>query len=550
MRKLIYYGLGCLLLILVDCGTSANAAQEPVFPGAEGAGVFTSGGRGGRVLKVTRIDDPDTANPPKGTFRWALTQTGPRIVIFAIDGNIELQKSVKIREPYITIAGQTAPGDGITIRNEPVVIQTHDVVIRYLRFRLGEIGNTRADDGDAITIAGPPDEKLDDPKRRTYNIVIDHCSFSWGTDETVSFYNNNSIRDHRFRTQNVTFSWNIIAEPLACSPLRPHSECDPGTYGHSTALYFGLNHDNITVHHNLIAHSKSRNPLIEDGHFEVINNVIFDVRQVLNINRELKVVQIVSDPTILNFIGNMAIGVGKTRMILINPNKCEEETCDGDVQRLDHKIFVKDNIGPVRTKSEMDEWYCVTDNWGNRQDADKRWQVKFPYDWTDLKNHKPVTIQGHMAGYNDVLNYAGANIRRDAVDKRIVAEIRDCFDNGNCAQRIIDSPSFDSSGTHLSRDEYSKYSIAATSKDITDDGYPVLNNGIVPKDSDNDGMPDDWEVQKGLNLNNDDSAANTLHETYTNIEVYVNSIVENFYKKNNYSNDQLNPPKSLRVKNF
>jgi hypothetical protein len=198
----------------------------------------------------------------------------------------------------------------------------------------------------------------------------------------------------------------------------------------------------------------------------------------------------------------------------------------------------------------MDEWYCVTDDWGNKQDADRRWQSKFPHSWSNLMNHYPVTIQNHMAAYNDVLNRAGANIRRDAVDKRIVSEVRDCFENGNCIRRIIDSPSFDSPGTHLSRLDYSKYSIAATSKDITDDGYPVLNNGIVPEDTDNDGMPDDWETQKGLDPKKDDSAANNLHETYTNIEVYVNLIVENFYKENNHSKTRLSPPKSIRVKNL
>jgi pectate lyase len=551
MRKLLFYSLGCLLLILVDCRTSVHAAQDPVFPGAEGAGVLTSGGRGGKVLKVTRLDDPDTTSPAKGTFRWALTQTGPRIVVFAIGGNIELRKSIKIREPFLTIAGQTAPGYGVTIRNDPVIIQTHDIVIRYLRFRLGETGTTRADDGDALTIAGPTDEKLNDPKRRTFNIVIDHCSFSWGTDETVSFYNKSgNIRKHEFRTQNITFSWNIIAEPLACSPLRPHSECKPGTKGHSTALYFGLNHDNITIHHNLIAHSVRRNPLIEDGHFEVINNVIFDARQVLNITRQRKVVQTVSDPTVLNYIGNKAIAAGGTRMILISPNKCEEDSCEGDVQSLDHKIYVKDNIGPVRTKPEMDEWKCVTDDWGDRHDADKKWQAPSLYAWPDSANHYPVTIQDHQNAYHDVLKNAGANIKRDVVDQRIVSEVRDCHDNGNCIKRIIDSPSFDSSRKHLSRSDYSKYSITATPQDIAEDGYPVLKNGIELRDSDNDGMPDDWETKNGLNPNKNDSSSNNLHQIYTNIEVYINYIVDVFNKPNKYSKSNLNPPQSLRFKDF
>jgi pectate lyase len=535
------------------CRTDLAAAKIPVFPGAEGAGVFTVGGRGGKVLKVTRLDDPDTINPPAGSLRWALTQPGPRIVVFAVGGTIGLRKSIKIREPFLTIAGQTAPGDGVTIRNEPVVIQTHDIVVRYVRFRLGEIGNTDADNGDALTIAGPTSQKMNDPKRLTYNIVIDHCSFSWGTDETVSFYNENSlIRDHRFRTQNITFSWNIIAEPLACSPLRPHSECEPGTNGHSTALYFGLNHDNITIHHNLIAHSVRRNPLIGDGHFEVINNLIFNAKKILNITRTRSSVQAVSDPTILNYIGNMAMSASQTRMVLIGPNKCEDEKCAGDTQNLDHKIYVRDNIGPVRTKSEMDEWKCVTDDWGDRRDADKKWQAPSPYSWPDSANHHPVRTQDHKNAYHDVLNNAGASIKRDAVDKRIVSEVRDCYDNGNCIQRVIDSPSFESSRRHLFRSDYSKYLITATPQAIAEDGYPVLKNGVERKDSDNDGMPDDWETQNGLNPSKNDSAFSNLHSIYTNIEVYINSIVDEFNKTNKQSNKEqksnLNPPQTLRVK--
>ena len=551
MRRSFVFSLGFLLFFSFICTKSLVAEQIPVFPGAEGAGVFTNGGRGGKVLKVTRLDDPNTINPPVGSLRWALTQSGPRIVVFAVGGTIELRGSIKIREPFITIAGQTAPGDGVTIRNDPVIIQTHDIVIRYLRFRLGEIGTTSADDGDALTIAGPTDENLNDSRRRTYNIVIDHCSFSWGTDETVSSYNKSgNIRKHEYRTQNITFSWNIIAEPLACSSLRQHSECQADTIGHSTALYFGLNHDNITIHHNLIAHSARRNPLIEDGHFEVINNLIFDAKEILYITRARSSIQTVSDPTILNYIGNMALSVGQTRMVLISPNKCEDGNCAGDVGNLDHKIYVRDNIGPVRTNSEMDEWKCVTNDWGNRHDADKKWQASSAYVWSDSANHYPVTIQDHRSANHDIFNDAGASIKRDVVDQRIVAEVRDCYDNGNCIQRIIDSPSFDSSRRHLSRDDYSKFSITATPNDIAEDGYPVLKSGVAPMDSDNDGMPDEWEAQNGLNPKYDDSASNNFHQIYTNIEFYINLIVENFHKNKDGSKTKLSPPKSFRPKNF
>jgi len=136
------------------------------------------------------------------------------------------------------------------------------------------------------------------------------------------------------------------------------------------------------------------------------------------------------------------------------------------------------------------------------------------------------------------------------VDQRIVAEVRDCYDNGNCIQRIIDSPSFDSSRRHLSRDDYSKFSITATPNDIAEDGYPVLKSGVAPMDSDNDGMPDEWEAQNGLNPKYDDSASNNFHQIYTNIEFYINLIVENFHKNKDGSKTKLSPPKSFRPKNF
>src|SRR3954469_13831405 len=248
--RLTYLIVSTVLIGLFSAFAVASTGQPPTeipaFPGAEGFGATTPGGRGGKVMMVTNLND---GGP--GSFRAACEAEGPRIVIFRVSGLITLTKKLVIRNPYITIAGQTAPGDGICLRNFTFVIATHDVVVRYLRSRLGDL---TAQEDDSITLAAG-----------AQNVVVDHCSASWSIDEDLSLAGDVS---------NITVQWCLIAEGLN------HSNDAKGEHG-----YGSLSRANgpVTWHHNLWAHNVSRNPRLGDNYgrppfptFDVRNNVIYD----------------------------------------------------------------------------------------------------------------------------------------------------------------------------------------------------------------------------------------------------------------------------------
>src|SRR5690242_10052300 len=221
-------------------------ANIPAFPGAEGGGAFSFGGRGGKVIVVTSLED---SGP--GTFRNACEQGGARIIVFNVSGIIHLKEPVSIRAPYITIEGQSAPGDGVCIAGESVWIDTHDVVIRFMRFRRGATEVTRRDDG----LGGNP----------VGNIIIDHVSASWGLDENMSIYRHvydRSGKDLKLPTVNVTIQNSIFSEGL-------------DTYNHAFGSTLGG--ENATFMRNLWADNVARNPSIGwNGIFNFVNNVIFN----------------------------------------------------------------------------------------------------------------------------------------------------------------------------------------------------------------------------------------------------------------------------------
>src|SRR3982751_266075 len=223
-------------------------AEVPAFPGAEGGGKYSFGGRGGKVIVVTNLNDDGP-----GSFRWAVEQGGARIIVFNVAGIIRIKTPVIIRAPYITIAGQTAPGDGVCIAGESVWINTHDVIIRYMRFRRGETWVGRRDDA----IGGNP----------IGNIMIDHVSASWGLDENMSMYRHmyndstGKIED-KFPTVNITIQNSIFAEAL-------------DTWNHSFGSTLGG--ENCAFVRNLWANNAGRNPSVgENGIFNFINNVVFN----------------------------------------------------------------------------------------------------------------------------------------------------------------------------------------------------------------------------------------------------------------------------------
>ncbi|MCL5282535.1 MAG: pectate lyase [Planctomycetes bacterium] len=232
--------------LVLGCGAVGWTGELPAFPGAEGFGSTTPGGRGGKVLFVTSLDD---SGP--GSLREACEAEGSRIVVFRVSGLISLQKPITVRNPYLTLAGQSAPGDGICLRNYPLAVATHDVVVRFLRSRLGDLAGRAEDCLDLANGAG--------------HVIFDHCSATWSIDECLSLAGNVS---------DATVQWCLIAEALNNSkhPKGPHG------YG-SLARANGP----VSLHHNLWAHHNARSPRFGDNYdrppypvFDFRNNVIYD----------------------------------------------------------------------------------------------------------------------------------------------------------------------------------------------------------------------------------------------------------------------------------
>ncbi|MBM3334777.1 pectate lyase [Candidatus Sumerlaeota bacterium] len=388
--KRILVAASCVLLV-ANGGLRAASDALPAFPGAEGFGSTTPGGRGGKVLEVTNLND---SGP--GSLRAAIDAEGPRIVVFRVAGTIEIASPLQVLHPFITIAGQTAPGGGITLRNgptnlyAPLQIRTHDVVIRYIRSRPGPSGIPPAtQDGsnvDALTIA--------DPQKKVFNVIVDHCSFSWCVDEVVnSWYN----------ARDITVQWCIMSEGL-------HEPKDRKGVGSKGPLFGGKGSDRISVHHNLLAHNVGRNPMLKaSGLVDVVNNVIFVPRTIgIVVSGEL-------GPCHANLVGNYLIGPNGDRILygaqVVGPDPVT--------------LFVRGNIGPYRKSDDQAEDLFVSpQNGGRSRIVDRPRQAP------------PITTTSAAEAYEPVLQSAGCTLPlRDAVDERIVADVR------SRQTRVISDPS-------------------------------------------------------------------------------------------------------------
>lgn len=253
--------LGSLLLLLSIATTSLAVADNLLaFPGAQGAAAQTPGGRGGRIIRVTTL----APNGP-GSLLEALEAKGPRIVVFEVGGVIDMQKhEIKLREPFLTIAGQTAPSPGITLIRTGIDVLTHDVIMQHIRVRTGSAGAEprKGWEPDAFSAVG------------AYNVIVDHCSMTWAVDENLSAsgprFVGKTVKEWRKGTSHrITFSNNIIAEGLA------HSTHSKGE--HSKGSLIHDNASDILIIGNLYAHNYERNPLFKGGvHGVVINNLIYN----------------------------------------------------------------------------------------------------------------------------------------------------------------------------------------------------------------------------------------------------------------------------------
>jgi pectate lyase len=381
---------------IAGLGGSASAERKgpasqsvPAFPEAEGFGADTVGGRGGRVIEVTNTDDSGA-----GSLRDAVEASGARIVVFRVDGTIEQHTPLKITQPFLTIAGQTAPGGGITLSGEEVRVQTHDVVIRHLRIRTGDVvvPVDGWDNRDVINFGAP------DNLGGTWNVVLDHCSLSWSVDETLTTW---------YRSHDITVQACILSEALF------HSKHPEGP--HSMGILVSDGSQRISIHHNLLAHVNGRSPQIADGAFaDVRNNVVYNWGEYAALFKEPN--------DRINFVANY-YRAGPDAGTSWSPSAVKLHT---DATGL--LLFIEDNIDPVCPTGTEDNWDMVV--WtDDTQVTDLSMRLG-----AELTHPKTTTWDASTA-YSWVLSNAGATKpERDSIDARIVSEVQDGTGG------IIDSP--------------------------------------------------------------------------------------------------------------
>lgn len=445
-----------------------NLENVLAFPGADGFGRFTSGGRGGQVIKVTNLND---AGP--GSFREAVEARGPRIIVFEVSGTIYLKSRLDIKNPDVTIAGQTAPGDGITLANYTFNVNADNVIVRFLRFRLGD------------KIANTYDDSMKSNFRR--NIIIDHCSLSWGTDETGSFYAN----------ENFTLQWSIISEGLNRSV---HDKKEHG-YG---GIWGGKN---ASFHHNLLAHFTNRNPRFDApglydsgnsntlesyrGNVDFRNNVIYNWRDQASRGGEAGRFNIVNN----YYKPGPAT---KQTAAFLHPLR---ETYSGVVIYDYGKFFVSGNVLENNSTVNQDNWKGVL----LQSDADTEKHLDGTKLTAALPSDVYETTHPASVAFQRVLDFAGASLVRDPIDTRVIGETR----NGT----------YTFAGSHGS-----KNGIIDSQDDVG--GWPSLKNGTKLTDTDGDGLPDSFEALNSLNPLRANDKEYNLSPYYTDIEVYINSLVQ------------------------
>jgi hypothetical protein len=483
-----------------------NQATIPAFPGAEGGGMYTAGGRGGKVLTVNNLADDGI-----GSLRWACEQGGARIIVFNVSGIIRLKTPIIMRAPYVTIAGQTSPGDGVCVAGESFWIMTHDVIIRHMRFRRGETWVGRRDDA----IGGKP----------IGNIMIDHVSASWGLDENMSMYfheyNDGTKKkpgaplEEKLPTVNITIQHSIFSESL-------------DTWNHAFGSTLGG--ENCSFMRNLWADNSGRNPSIGwYGVFNFVNNVIYNW-----VHRSVDG----GDYRALYNIVNNYYKPGP----LTPRDKAEWHRIlkpESGRSNLGYLVFGRAYVnGNILEGNER----VTKNNWnGGVQVEDQHNAGKYA---VDMRVVHPLpmpnlTIMPTEKVFDYVLENSGATLpKRDPVDIRIIEQVRTGLVKYNEAFNDTLAPQF--KYRRLPKDSYKKGIIT----DIRQvGGYPEYN-GTPYKDSDGDGMPDQWEKKYNLNPNEPfDALLDMTGDGYTNIEKYINGIDPT--KKADYQTDPLLTKKSL-----
>ena len=496
-----------LAFLLCIGGTTMADNQMPAFPGAEGFGMYTTGGRGGEVYHVTTLED----GTQEGTFRWACNKSGARTIVFDVSGTIFLQSELKIKNGNVTIAGQTAPGDGVCIANYPFVIACKNIIIRYMRFRLGNEAlktNNKAHEGDGL---GGMDSE---------NIIIDHCSVSWSIDECLSVYG----------SKNITVQWCIASQSLNNAGHSKGAHGYGGNWGGSGASY----------HHNLIAHHISRTPRLgprpgtqTDERMDMRNNVIY------------------------NWIDNGVYGgEGMNVNIVNNYYKPGPDTKSGAKGMRIASPGIRTTEYTKHDTDSPNQWDVMWHVWGDYY-VDGNVNAKYPQvtqdNWTygiynQIENSKvdntftqetrdtmrlnapiefaPVTTHTAEGAFEKVLAWAGASLHRDALDAIVVNDTRNgetTYTGKNCQRGIINSQ--DDLKPADAGDDWS--------------AWPILRSEAAPTDSDGDGIPDEWEQANGMNSNDSSDGKALTASGYTNLEVYINHLVDEITEQQNQGGETI-----------
>ena len=474
------------------------AAEEDgiarAFPGAEGGGMFATGGRGGKILHVTTLDD----STAEGTLRWACTQNYPRIIVFDVAGTIALKSQLQINRDNCTIAGQTAPGDGICLKNYTFRISASNVIVRFIRCRMGDEEKT---EDDAIQVMSHDNDKYS-------NIIIDHCSVSWCTDECASFYG----------MKDFTFQWNIVSESLRASV---HGK---GNHGYG-GIWGG---NNATYHHNLLAHHDSRNPRIDHdyvstqkGPVTISNNVVYNWSGNSCYGGESSQNN-GNDYKKYNFVGNYykpgPVTPSNHRWLIEPTTSCSN--CGGTI--LPGHFYLDGNVLHGANDVTSNNWKAGKSTgvgvYIKESDVAKI-KAETPYDCNAMSLHSA------NAAFDAVLAYAGASFAKDAIDTRIAKETKDgsyTYQGSNGSTKgLIDTQTDVDDGTW-------------------ENGWPVYKateeqlNAL--RDSDSDGIPNAIEDAWGLNKSDPkDAIAYTLDpdERYTNLEMYLHYLVKDIVNGGN-----------------
>ena len=501
MKKFLFIAILAISNILV---AEAQFEYTPAFPGADGFGRYTQGARDEEgsfsIYHVTSLED---SGP--GTFRFGAATAGKKIIVFDVSGTIHLKSDLKIQANK-TIMGQTAPGDGICIADYPVTVGGSNVIIRYLRFRMGDIGSQ------AKAAADSNYEGDDALGGKGYeNIIVDHCSVSWSTDECCSFYGNT----------NFTMQYCIISESLRASVHAKGSHGYGGIWGGKNASF----------HHNLIMHHDSRNPRFDHDYVSTLKGPIDYVNNVLynwggnsayggeSGNGYAKYINMVN-----NYYKPGPASSAKTR--LLNPTtSCGNCT---DPEKFKQTVGY---VTPGQFYINGNYMYGSTEVTNNNLcdaaiDPDKgtsfeTWlannaastrAISTAY---DFDSYKVISMHAAEKAFDKVLKYAGASYQRDELDKRLRWE----------ALKGI---------TYFEGSNGSKNGMIDSQNDVG--GWPELKDTGKPTDTDNDGIPDEWETAHGLNPKSaadaltfticENDPNNTKNVMYSNIEVYANSLVQ------------------------